>query len=357
MGIVRVVRSSMKQYIRDMLIEEITAGELAVGKQLPSIRELAERFDTSISPVHQALEELEEQGYVIKKNGAGTFVADASSALSLGETVALGLGTRAHVWGELELLLARELSRVGLPPIIFDASTPEGRERLTGLARSDTAAFVLHGRRGLPFEKLQSPLFREKTIVGIVEWRGPEMENLVRVLSDFSAGGEMVADHLELRGHRKVLIVVPRMEQIEKEGGGFEHGRMFMREWQKRGGDCSVIASEGWKDEMPIFDNGNLLSHFEGETDFPTAVFGLMDVESFAVQRLLRRECPDRVNEVEFIGYYNTPWSRAGEPPFTSVDLNLEGLAERGGRALRKALLEDEPGGSLDYVRPKLVVR
>lgn len=54
----------------------ITSGEAGVGSLLPSEAELCGAFGISRNTVRQAIGSLEEDGFVVRKRGKGTFVAD-----------------------------------------------------------------------------------------------------------------------------------------------------------------------------------------------------------------------------------------------------------------------------------------
>jgi len=54
----------------------ITSGEAGVGSLLPSETELCAAFGVSRNTVRQAIGALEEDGFVVRKRGKGTFVAD-----------------------------------------------------------------------------------------------------------------------------------------------------------------------------------------------------------------------------------------------------------------------------------------
>ncbi len=57
----------------------ITSGEMGVGALLPSEAELCEAFHISRNTVRQAIGALEEDGFVVRKRGKGTFVADPTT--------------------------------------------------------------------------------------------------------------------------------------------------------------------------------------------------------------------------------------------------------------------------------------
>lgn len=63
----------------------IAADKLSADEELPAIRTLAEQLQVTPNTIVKAYRELETQGLVYKRQGAGTFVADTSSPLALKE--------------------------------------------------------------------------------------------------------------------------------------------------------------------------------------------------------------------------------------------------------------------------------
>jgi len=57
----------------------IASGELAPGKALPSVRQLAATLRVNPATVVQAYRDLETEGFVELRQGAGTFVRDVST--------------------------------------------------------------------------------------------------------------------------------------------------------------------------------------------------------------------------------------------------------------------------------------
>ena len=71
----------------------VASGRLEEGEQLPPVRKLAEQLLINPNTVARAYRELEAEGVVASKRGAGVFVSDAGSPLSRKEKTRI-LGER-----------------------------------------------------------------------------------------------------------------------------------------------------------------------------------------------------------------------------------------------------------------------
>lgn len=60
----------------------VAAGRLAAGEEIPPIRVLAEQLVINPNTVAKAYHELEREGIVTKRHGAGTYVSDNGSPLA-----------------------------------------------------------------------------------------------------------------------------------------------------------------------------------------------------------------------------------------------------------------------------------
>ena len=69
---------TLYQQIVDGLKRQVSEGRLPPGTALPSFRVLAEDLLVSVITVKRAYEELEREGLVYRRQGLGTFVADAA---------------------------------------------------------------------------------------------------------------------------------------------------------------------------------------------------------------------------------------------------------------------------------------
>jgi len=68
----------MYKQVTDQIRDAIAAGRLEAGARLPSIRELAGAAGISNITVKRAYADLEREGYVVARQGLGSFVAGIS---------------------------------------------------------------------------------------------------------------------------------------------------------------------------------------------------------------------------------------------------------------------------------------
>ena len=85
---------------------------------------------------------------------------------------------------------------------------------------------------------------------------------------------------------------------------------------------------------------------------------GLRDVDAWDVRESLRRFCPESLQRLTFVGNADTPWSRVSYPPFTTLNWNLEEIAD-----LTCGIIRDIEAGKsfarpvVRLIPPRLVVR
>ena len=63
------------EQIKEQLRRLITSGALTVDEKLPSVRELASQLAINPNTIQRAYRELENEGYIYKVSGRGSFVA------------------------------------------------------------------------------------------------------------------------------------------------------------------------------------------------------------------------------------------------------------------------------------------
>ncbi len=69
------------EQIKNAIINQIISDELKEDDPLPSIRNLAQDIKISIMTIKKAYDELEEEGYIVTRQGKGSFVASKNTEL------------------------------------------------------------------------------------------------------------------------------------------------------------------------------------------------------------------------------------------------------------------------------------
>ena len=110
--------------IIDQIKYQVAGGTLRAGDRLPSVRELARRLPANQNTVLKAYELLTHEGLLSRRQGDGTFVTDAPSAIKKSErlrkvstTLAQAAAQAVHFGitaEELHALLDQEIAK--LPP-------------------------------------------------------------------------------------------------------------------------------------------------------------------------------------------------------------------------------------------------
>ena len=121
---------------------KIGLGEYSAGTYLPYEKQLAVRYDVSLSTVRRALSELEQRGFVKTLNGKGTIVTEPD--VTKLHQLALNSG---YVEKALRYLHALQLMILIIRPAALAAAPEFTREELDGLAKgfSSSDAIYLSG--------------------------------------------------------------------------------------------------------------------------------------------------------------------------------------------------------------------
>ena len=70
------------EQIKNSIINQIMNDELKEDDAIPSIRNLAQDIKISVMTIKKAYDELEQEGYIISKQGKGSFVAPKNTELA-----------------------------------------------------------------------------------------------------------------------------------------------------------------------------------------------------------------------------------------------------------------------------------
>ena len=101
------------QQLKDLIIGQISSGELQPSDRVPSENELVEAMNVSRMTANRALRELNDEGYVERIAGRGTFVSDFRSQSHLLEVqnIADEIASRGHTHSSRVIRQSRQQAR------------------------------------------------------------------------------------------------------------------------------------------------------------------------------------------------------------------------------------------------------
>lgn len=119
--------------LKEALRKNILAGVWKSGEKIPTERQLSENFGVSIAVVRQAVSLLVEEGFLIKRQGKGTFVVDA----------------RVRQGPRKLTSFTEEMSSMGLKAssIVLEKGVKQADEKISNALKLELKANVLMVRR------------------------------------------------------------------------------------------------------------------------------------------------------------------------------------------------------------------
>jgi DNA-binding FadR family transcriptional regulator len=142
----KLASPSLRELFVQQLVNMILSGNLAVGEQLPSERELADSMQVSRAVVNGGIAELERKGFLTVKPRVGSFVADYRRSGNLETLVALmnyngGRFRDEEIRSILEVRVALDTLAVQLLlPHVTDADIELLREKTEGIRTASSGA-------------------------------------------------------------------------------------------------------------------------------------------------------------------------------------------------------------------------
>jgi len=358
---------SQTDQVYGLLLGGILGARFVSGGKLPPLRKLALRLGVGVFPVRRALIMLEAEGYVVRRHGSGTYVRDRCDHLDALHGAILCMPASGHVYAEMAALFHRRLHDLGILATVLDTEHGNITGLLQRALRSPARFLLLKGGGEFPGHVLENANLQNKCIIAVIAWDAPIRHNQVhRLLVDHAEGSRRLADYLWSNGHRRILIVAPPSmlwAAGQWEGRGVcppeqnVLGAGLARLWSRRGGRVDQLPCHFEREKGPAFNENHLLDILNA-SDFPTAVVGLRDVDAWCVRETLRRLWPEMLQWVTFVGNGDTPWSRTAQPPFTTLNWNLERIAD-----LACDIIREVQGGKtfptavLRLIPPLLVAR
>lgn len=329
-------RRRIANSLRDMI------SSLSIGDRLPSVPELERHFGVAKSTVEAAVSELQAEGLIVRRQGAGTFVAKAvvrerSAGRARVGRIALttvSVARALNIFGSIASGLEAQMRAFGYDPVLILEGDPALRfarvkERWDA---GEVDGYIHIGS----LRDISLP-----AIPGVVIGEIPEGSPAHQVVVDNVGGGRHVGEFLWELGHRSVAFVY--ISDLVPAPPRFRGLQQALRE---RGAPEEAIHNVSIPWGAGPSDLSRLDAAMTGlfsSTHPPTAIFfGNDQIALPGLQTLLAQgyRIPEDLSVVSFD---DTPGLASHtRPPLTSMRMPMLALASLSMQTLHEALTSPE---------------
>jgi DNA-binding LacI/PurR family transcriptional regulator len=334
---------------------------LSIGDRLPSVPELERHFGVAKSTVEAAVGELQAEGLIVRRQGAGTFVARSVSTepevrprvgrlAMTSRSLAAPFEVFGEIFGVMAAALESQMRRFGYDPILVLDGDPALRlARVKELWKAgEVDGYIYIGslfHRDFP------------AVPGVVMGEMEDASPVHQVVVDNFGGGYRVGEYLWSLGHRRVAFVA--LHDLGPACPRFQGMRAALRE-RGASDEDAICVSVSWIGAGPSDLSGleaALESHLSGANP-PTALFfGNDQIALPGLQTLLARgyRIPQDISVVSFD---DTPGLASHtRPPLTSMRMPVPSLAALAVQTLHHSLVSSETAFRSLRLPADLIVR
>lgn len=326
----------MKETLTERVREAIRTEHAKPGTEgcIPSESRLAKLYGVSIITVRRAVEELVQEGLLVKRQGKGTFVANGMAATPRSLGIALP-DSSTYTYSKLCMLMEPMLRRQGHQVRLFvekDAAEiakaiESEKPRLEGLA---ICGYALNHRKlrplGIPF-----------VFAGAEDcWDADS------VVFDLKSGVWKAVNHLIELGHRRIAFI----SHFAKEDSAAKriNAEFQFSKSHRFAGYCDALSDAGIEldEKLVLFPGSSKAETCEGLRRFMleggdklfTAVFASTDIQAEGAAEAIRslgRKIPE---DYSVAGCDNVLGETGSLTSLTTLDLRLEEVAARAAEML-----------------------
>jgi GntR family transcriptional regulator of arabinose operon len=342
--------------VSEILIQRILDGEWALGESLPAEPDLCEMFGVARGTLRQALGKLENEGYVRRERGRGTFVTwggrQSNSQVLSGNQIGFVVPYVRDSFVPSILLGAEKAAAEQGLSITFKhvANDPTLQDEvMTVLVGQNLAGIILYPVDSIHAEPVHRLIAAGFPVVLVDRYLRGVMSDYV--MSDHFGGALRAVHHLIELGHRKIGFVSWCDPSVS-----LEHRHIGYQQALVEGGlsyDPALVCEvEGY----PTVALKPLSAFLAGQPDI-TAVFAANDQIALAVYqaaRTLGRRIPEDLavigfDNLDFTEHLDVALTTVAQPAFEIGRSAVEVLVER---------IQNHPDGWQQVILPtRLVIR
>lgn len=332
------------------LKDSIISGDIENGSKLPTEKQLGEKYAVSRITAIKAMQKLENEGYIKRVRGSGTFVTynDVSTFSNSGISLNMNSKNIAFVADcslDIVFYILSCFQKIaishGYNVSIFDTSSSSTNEDeiLQTVSTGNFCGIVCRPKNVYSNIPVFLSIINRKIPLVFVDSNIP-MLRVPCVTSNNFIGGYMITNLLIEYGHRDIAVLFSDFTNLNEQErfGGYvralsEHKIDFKSE------NLLISPKDEGDDGMYMFEYSEMqrkeshigfkekLNSVIGRPNAPTAIFCMYDkLASFVEQYAIELGCqiPERLS---IVGYNNASICEQMIIPLTSVDQNYNKIA------------------------------
>ena len=196
--------------LKNKMIADYLGGSLSLGERLPSTRQLAKKYQTSVATVSKVIEILAAEGRVSKRTGGGAYVNDTNQLPDrprIGFVVhSLADAIGPKVMQGVEYIAKNNNFVLEVADSNFNIE--DERQHIKSMAERGIDGIVLYPVVNLS----QKPTYLKKEFrnipILVVDMYSPEMDRPHIIFDNYTAGREMVSYFVSL-GKKRISFLIP----------------------------------------------------------------------------------------------------------------------------------------------------
>jgi DNA-binding LacI/PurR family transcriptional regulator len=322
------------------LKERIESGEWSYGAMLPSEHELCDVYGVSRGTVRQVLGKLEEDGFIRRERGKGTFIARRGVKAQndfVSQSISFIVPYVRDSFVSSILLGLENVARSSGYTVVFHHVENDIGQQATALRRAvqqRVAGIVLYPVNSKDASPTLSNLVRERFPLVIVDRyiRGVFSNYVV---SDNFGGGVIATQHLLSMEHRRIAFL-----SWAEISTSMEHRRLGYRHALLEAGIEPDSNLEWEVIGYPEIDHNAIVEYFL-QPGRPTAIFAANDQLALTVQNVaqsLNLQIPDDLalvgfDDLDISTHLDIPLTTVAQPAFdmgsTAGDLVICQISEK----------------------------
>ncbi len=360
-----MVKNTKSMNLLNILKKDIENCNFPIGSKFPSNRELAKRFNVSYLTIHNVLINLEDEGYIKRFQGRGSFVTSIKQNKIVNsdlQTVGYFLDVKTEMFAlffSKIIQMTKDKNISNLPcqmlPAKIGIAQKDYEVWLKECFDANYHSVIIYGDRHFPF-KLLKQYENHVTQMNFILFNDSAINfpNANQVLVDLKQAGYMAASHLIKRRCKKIaLLSIRQLDPMYRRRMGLkfdDHEHLILDGIEKAFSENSLDFYENfkWLDDHRVTSEEIVDLIEQGFYGF----FAMSDNRTTRLYEIAKLYNLQIGKDILVVGIGNTPLSRILEPKLTTISIAEEEIAEQ----CANFILGQEKK-QISWVKPELIIR